>query len=103
MPSARDPFTKVQIGPKTTSFAGFSIHLRSSKITLQFKSSAEVNAEVRTFARYAICHPKRGYLKLIKKLRKSSEAFVPIFEFSCVPNEQVHKSRKRLRQKVQQR
>jgi hypothetical protein len=45
MPSARDPFTRVQIRPNRLRLLGFqfiSVHRNS----LQFKSTAEVNAEV---------------------------------------------------------
>ena len=45
MPSARDPFMSVQIGPNRLRFLGFqfiSVHRNS----LRFKSTAEVTAEV---------------------------------------------------------
>ena len=45
MPSARDPFMRVQMGPNRLRLLGLqfiSVHRNS----LQFKSTAEVNAEV---------------------------------------------------------
>jgi hypothetical protein len=52
MPSARDPFTRVQVGPNRLRLLGFQfISVRRS--SCQSKSTAEVNAEVRPLVRDA--------------------------------------------------